>query len=293
MKKSPRGSPRPIASANSATSIKRGRKLLGERRLPACTSRQLAEKLCESAVALISLQPASCRLLQAGSLRSPGQIPGCTQSLPLTRRLPGETFRIMAYELPKLPYAYDALEPHIDARTMEIHHTKHHQTYITNVNNALKDKPDLASKSVEDLIKDLNSVPEEIRTVVRNNGGGHANHSFFWKIMGPKAGGEPSGKLGDDIKSTFGSFDAFKEKFAAAGAGRFGSGWAWLIKNKSGKLEVISTPNQDSPLMEGNTPLLGVDVWEHAYYLNYQNRRPDYIKAWWNVVNWDEVAKGY
>ncbi len=163
----------------------------------------------------------------------------------------------MAYELPKLPYAYDALEPHIDARTMEIHHTKHHQTYITNVNNALKDKPELASKSVEDLIKDLSAVPEDIRTVVRNNGGGHANHSFFWKIMGPNAGGEPSGKLGDDIKSTFGSFDAFKEKFAAAGAGRFGSGWAWLIKNKSGKLEVISTPNQDSPLMDGNTPLLG------------------------------------
>ena len=146
---------------------------------------------------------------------------------------------------------------------------------------------------VEDLIKDLGAVPEDIRTVVRNNGGGHANHSFFWKIMGPNAGGEPSGKLADDIKSTFGSFDGFKEKFAAAGAGRFGSGWAWLIKNKSGKLEVISTPNQDSPLMDGNTPLLGVDVWEHAYYLNYQNRRPDYIKAWWNVVNWNEVAKSY
>jgi superoxide dismutase, Fe-Mn family len=200
---------------------------------------------------------------------------------------------IMAYELPKLPYPYNALEPHIDARTMEIHHTKHHQTYITNVNNALKDKPELAAKSVEDLIKNLGAVPEDIRTVVRNNGGGHANHSFFWKIMGPKAGGGPSGKLGDDIKSTFGSFDAFKEKLAAAGAGRFGSGWAWLIKNKSGKLEVISTPNQDSPLMDGHTPVLGVDVWEHAYYLNYQNRRPDYIKAWWNVVNWDAVAKNY
>ncbi|HWY41183.1 MAG TPA: superoxide dismutase [Chthoniobacterales bacterium] len=205
----------------------------------------------------------------------------------------------MAYELPKLPYAYDALEPHIDARTMEIHYTKHHQAYITNVNNAIKGKPDLEKKSVEDLIRDLNSVPEDIRTAVRNNGGGHANHSFFWKIMGPNAGGEPKGKLADDIKSTFGGFDQFKEKFADAGVKRFGSGWAWLIKNKGGKLEIVSTANQDSPLMgkavsgaEG-TPILGVDVWEHAYYLNYQNRRPDYIKAWWNVVNWDAVAKNY
>jgi Fe-Mn family superoxide dismutase len=205
----------------------------------------------------------------------------------------------MAYELPKLPYNYNALEPHIDARTMEIHYTKHHQAYITNVNNAIKGKADLEKKSVEDLIRDLNSVPEDIRTAVRNNGGGHANHSFFWKIMGPKAGGEPKGKLADDIKSTFGGFDQFKEKFSAAGVGRFGSGWAWLIKNSSGKLEIVSTANQDSPLMgkaiagaEG-TPILGCDVWEHAYYLNYQNRRPDYIKAWWNVVNWDAVAKNY
>jgi superoxide dismutase, Fe-Mn family len=205
----------------------------------------------------------------------------------------------MAYELPKLPYAYDALEPHIDARTMEIHYTKHHQAYITNVNNAIKGKADLEKKSVEDLIRDLNSVPEDIRTAVRNNGGGHANHSFFWKIMAPNAGGEPKGKLADDIKSTFGGFDQFKEKFADAGVKRFGSGWAWLIKNKGGKLEIVSTANQDSPLMgkavsgtEG-TPILGVDVWEHAYYLNYQNRRPDYIKAWWNVVNWDAVAKNY
>jgi superoxide dismutase, Fe-Mn family len=205
----------------------------------------------------------------------------------------------MAYELPKLPYAYNALEPHIDARTMEIHHTKHHQAYITNLNNAIKGKADLEKKSVEDLIRDLNSVPEDIRTAVRNNGGGHANHSFFWKIMGPNAGGEPKGKLADDIKSTFGGFDQFKEKFADAGVKRFGSGWAWLIKNNSGKLEIVSTANQDSPLMgkavsgtEG-TPILGVDVWEHAYYLNYQNRRPDYIKAWWNVVNWDAVAKNY
>jgi Fe-Mn family superoxide dismutase len=205
----------------------------------------------------------------------------------------------MAYELPKLPYNYNALEPHIDARTMEIHYTKHHQAYITNLNNAIKSKTDLESKSVEDLIKNLNAVPEDIRTVVRNNGGGHANHSFFWKIMGPNAGGEPKGKLADDIKSTFGGFDQFKEKFSAAGVGRFGSGWAWLIKNSSGKLEIVSTANQDSPLMgkaivgaEG-TPILGCDVWEHAYYLNYQNRRPDYIKAWWNVVNWDAVAKNY
>src|SRR4030081_1226164 len=163
----------------------------------------------------------------------------------------------MAYELPKLPYAYNALEPHIDARTMEIHYTKHHQAYITNVNNALKDQPDLASKSVEDLIRNLNAVPENIRTVVRNNGGGHANHSFFWKIMGPNAGGEPKGKLADDIKAAFGSFNDFKEKFSAAGVGRFGSGWAWLIKDKGGKLAIASTPNQDSPLMEGNTPVLG------------------------------------
>lgn len=199
----------------------------------------------------------------------------------------------MAYELPQLPYAYDALEPHIDARTMEIHHTKHHQTYITNVNNALKDKPELAAKSVEELISNLEAVPEDIRTVVRNNGGGHANHSFFWKIMGPNAGGTPTGKLADDINATFGSFDQFKEKMAAAGASRFGSGWAWLVRNKSGKLEVMSTPNQDNPLMDGLTPVLGVDVWEHAYYLTYQNRRPDYLKAWWNVVNWDEVGKRY
>ena len=202
----------------------------------------------------------------------------------------------MAYELPKLPYAYDALEPHIDARTMEIHYTKHHQTYVDNLNKAVKGT-DLEKKTVEDLISDLNAVPENIRTVVRNNGGGHANHSFFWTIMGPNAGGEPTGKLADDIKSTFGGFgggvDDFKEKFAAAGVGRFGSGWAWLIKNKSGKLEIISTPNQDSPLMDGNTPILGVDVWEHAYYLKYQNRRADYLKAWWNVVNWDAIAGKY
>src|SRR5258708_514107 len=176
----------------------------------------------------------------------------------------------MAYELPKLPYEYTALEPHIDARTMEIHHTKHHQTYITNLNNAIKGKADLEKKAVEDLIGGLNAIPEDIRTVVRNNGGGHANHSFFWKIMGPKAGGEPKGKLADDIKSTFGGFDPFKEKFAAAGVGRLGSGWAWLINNKTRHLGGIFKPDQDNPLMDGNTPILRVAVWEHAHYLKYQ-----------------------
>jgi Fe-Mn family superoxide dismutase len=201
----------------------------------------------------------------------------------------------MAYELPKLPYAYNALEPHIDARTMEIHHTKHHQSYITNVNKALKrnGNAELEAKPVEELISDLKGLPDKIRRVVRNNGGGHANHSFFWRIMGPKAGGEPKGKLADDIKSTFGSFAAFKEKFADAGTKRFGSGWVWLIKNKTGELAIISTPSQNSPLMQGDKPVLGLDVWEHAYYLLYQNRRADYIKAWWNVVNWDAVAKNY
>jgi Fe-Mn family superoxide dismutase len=199
----------------------------------------------------------------------------------------------MPYQLPKLPYSYDALEPYIDARTMEIHHTKHHQTYINNVNAALEKYPALAEKSVEDLIRDLNAVPEEIRTVVRNNGGGHANHSLFWTIMGPKAGGEPSGELADAIKSAFGGFDGFKDQFSKAAAGRFGSGWAWLSVDKSGKLVLSSTPNQDSPLSEGLTPILGLDVWEHAYYLHYQNRRPDYIAAWWNVVNWKQVASNF
>jgi superoxide dismutase, Fe-Mn family len=201
----------------------------------------------------------------------------------------------MAYELPALPYAKDALEPHIDALTMEIHHDKHHAAYVTNVNKAIAGKADLEQKSVENLISNLDAVPPDIRTAVRNNGGGHANHSFFWKLLGPKAGGAPSGKLGDDIKSTFGSFDAFKEKFEAAGVGRFGSGWAWLVWNK-GKLEIVSTANQDSPLMgkafsgaEG-VPILGCDVWEHAYYLKYQNRRADYLKAFWNVVNWSQAA---
>jgi len=198
----------------------------------------------------------------------------------------------MAYTLPPLPYAYNALEPHIDARTMEIHHTKHHQAYINNVNTAIAGT-ELEKLPVEKLIADLAKVPDDKRGAVRNNGGGHANHSLFWTIMGPGAGGSPAGDLAQAINSTFGTFEKFKEEFAKAATTRFGSGWAWLIKNKGGKLEVISTPNQDSPLMDGTTPILGVDVWEHAYYLNYQNRRPDYIKAWWNVVNWTEVAKNY
>jgi Fe-Mn family superoxide dismutase len=194
----------------------------------------------------------------------------------------------MAYELPKLPYAYNALEPHIDAKTMEIHHTKHHQTYITNVNNAIAGT-EWEKKSVEDLISNINAIPENIRGVVRNHGGGHANHALFWTILGPGAGGKPSGDLAAAIDSAFGSFDAFKEQFTKAATTRFGSGWAWLTVS-GGKLQVESTPNQDSPLMEGRTPILGLDVWEHAYYLNYQNRRPDYITAFWNVVNWNEVA---
>ncbi|WP_144460211.1 superoxide dismutase SodA [Siminovitchia fortis] len=197
----------------------------------------------------------------------------------------------MAYELPQLPYAYDALEPHIDKETMNIHHTKHHNTYVTNLNKAVEGS-ELANKPVEELIADLDSVPESIRTAVRNNGGGHANHSLFWKLLSPQGGGEPSGDLKDAIESKFGSFEKFKEEFEAAGAGRFGSGWAWLIVN-NGELEITSTPNQDSPIMEGKKPILGLDVWEHAYYLKYQNRRPDYMKAFWNVVNWNEVQKLY
>jgi superoxide dismutase, Fe-Mn family len=198
----------------------------------------------------------------------------------------------MAYELPPLSYPFNALEPHIDAKTMEIHHDKHHQAYITNANNALKDHPDLAAKPVDELIANLSQVPESIRAVVRNNAGGHSNHTFFWKIIGPNAGGAPKGKLADAINSTFGGFDAFKEKLHAAGVGRFGSGWAWLVVNK-GKLEITSTANQDSPIMEGQKPIIGVDVWEHSYYLLYQNRRPDYLKAWWNVVNWDQAEKNF
>lgn len=198
----------------------------------------------------------------------------------------------MAYSLPDLPYAYDALEPHIDARTMEIHHSKHHQAYINKVNGALEGHDDLAGKSIEDLVSDLGSVPEAIRTAVRNNGGGHANHSLFWTVMCPKGGGEPGGELAEAISATFGSFENFQGEFNNAGATRFGSGWAWLSVD-GGKLVVESTPNQDTPLSEGRTPILGLDVWEHAYYLNYQNRRPDYLAAFWNVVGWDAVAKRF
>ena len=198
----------------------------------------------------------------------------------------------MAYELPQLPYAYDALEPHIDKETMNIHHTKHHNTYVTNLNNALEGNQELLSKSVEEIVANLDAVPEAVRTAVRNNGGGHANHTLFWEILSPNGGGQPTGELADAITSKFGSFDSFKEEFAKAATTRFGSGWAWLAVN-NGELEVTSTPNQDNPLSEGKTPLLGLDVWEHAYYLNYQNRRPEYINSFWNVVNWDEVAKRY
>jgi Fe-Mn family superoxide dismutase len=199
----------------------------------------------------------------------------------------------MAFELPPLPYASNALEPHIDQQTMEIHHGKHHNTYVTNLNKALEGHADLQSKSIEELLQSLDSLPENIRTAVRNNGGGHANHTLFWQIMSPNGGGEPSGALAEAINAAFGSFSAFKEQFAAAAAGRFGSGWAWLVVAPDGSLSITSTPNQDTPVMEGKTPILGLDVWEHAYYLKYQNRRPDYIAAWWNVVNWDEVARRY
>jgi Fe-Mn family superoxide dismutase len=201
----------------------------------------------------------------------------------------------MAFTLPPLPYAPEALEPHIDARTMEIHHGKHHQAYVNNLNAALEKAPELQGKSLEDLLANLNAAPESVRTAVRNNGGGHWNHALFWTLMGPQAGGEPTGALADAIASSFGGFTQFKEQFAAAGAGRFGSGWAWLTRQGS-KLAISSSANQDNPLMEGTKPadiLLGLDVWEHAYYLKYQNRRPDYISAWWNVVNWSEVGKRF
>ena len=196
----------------------------------------------------------------------------------------------MAFTLPALPYAYDALTPYIDEETMHLHHEKHHNAYITNANAALEKHPELADKTIEELLADLNSIPEDIRTAVRNNGGGHANHSLFCTVLAPNAGGEPTGAVKDGIEEAFGSFDAMKEKFSAAAAGRFGSGWAWLVVS-DGKLEITSTPNQDSPISEGKTPILGLDVWEHAYYLNYKNVRPEYIKAFWNLVNWDEVNR--
>lgn len=199
----------------------------------------------------------------------------------------------MAFEVPPLPYAYNALEPYIDEATMHYHHDNHHQTYVTNLNNALVNYPDLQGKTIEELLSNLDAIPEAIRTAVRNNGGGHWNHTFFWEIMGPNAGGAPEGELAAAIDAAFGSFDAFKEKFKAAALGRFGSGWAWLIADKDGSLSIMSTPNQDNPLMEGKTAILGIDVWEHAYYLKYQYKRAAYVDAWWNVVNWAKVAEHY
>jgi Fe-Mn family superoxide dismutase len=199
----------------------------------------------------------------------------------------------MAFELPPLPYDYNALEPYIDTQTMQIHHDKHHQAYVTNLNNALQGQDQLASMSVDDLLRNINQVPDSIRTAVRNNAGGHSNHTMFWNIMKPNGGGQPTGDLASAIQQVFGSFDAFKAALNDAGTKRFGSGWAWLVLDSSGKLQVISTANQDSPLMDGLYPVMGNDVWEHAYYLKYQNRRPEYLNAWWNVVNWDEVARRY
>lgn len=198
----------------------------------------------------------------------------------------------MTYKLPDLPYAYDALEPHIDEETMKLHHDKHHNTYVEGVNSAIEGHEDLQKLSIEELVAKLDEVPEDIRTAVRNSGGGHANHSLFWEIMSPNGGGEPTGALADAIKDAFGSFDEFKSEIKTAGTGQFGSGWAWLVVD-NGELKVTKTPNQDSPLTDGKTPIFGVDVWEHAYYLNYQNKRADYLDSFWNVVNWDEVARRY
>jgi superoxide dismutase, Fe-Mn family len=199
----------------------------------------------------------------------------------------------VAHSLPPLPYDYSALEPYIDAQTMTLHHDKHHAAYVNNLNAAIEKHPQLGSKSVEDLLRDINSVPEDVRTAVRNNGGGHMNHTMFWQIMKQKGGGPPTGRVGDEIKKAFGSFEDFQKQFNDAGTKRFGSGWVWLVRSKAGKLEVISTANQDNPIIDGHHAIMGNDVWEHAYYLKYQNRRPDYLAAWWNVVNWDEVNKRF
>jgi Fe-Mn family superoxide dismutase len=199
----------------------------------------------------------------------------------------------MAHELPPLPYDYAALEPHIDAQTMQLHHDKHHATYVNNLNTALEKYPDLQSKSLEELIQDLNSVPEDIRTAVRNNGGGHVNHTMFWNIMGPNGGGQPTGAIAEAINQSFGSFDQFKQQFNDAGTKRFGSGWVWLVRSSDGNLQITSTANQDNPLSEGQFPILGNDVWEHAYYLKYQNKRADYLQAWWNTINWEEVNRRF
>ncbi len=197
------------------------------------------------------------------------------------------------HSLPDLPYSFDALEPHIDARTMEIHHDRHHQGYVNNLNSALEKHPDLQNRSVEELLRGIDSVPQDIRTAVRNNGGGHANHSLFWEIMSPDGGGEPDGELAEAIENAFGSFNDFKERLTTAASGQFGSGWGWLVLRRGGEPDIYSTPNQDSPYMNGDTPILGVDVWEHAYYLKYQNKRGDYLSAWWNVVNWPAVAERF
>lgn len=199
----------------------------------------------------------------------------------------------MTHQLPQLKYAYDALEPHVDALTMEIHHSRHHQAYINNLNVALEKYPEWSERTLEELIINLDQVPEPIRNAVRNNGGGHLNHTLFWEVMGPAGSREPVGQLKQDLEATFGTFDAFKEKFAQAGITRFGSGWAWLVVNAEGSLEIVSTPNQDNPITDGKTPILGMDVWEHAYYLKYMNKRPDYVNAWWNIVNWDVVLDKY
>ena len=199
----------------------------------------------------------------------------------------------MAHQVPPLPYDYSALEPYIDAQTMTLHHDKHHGAYVSNLNTALEKHPQLASKSVEDLLRDINSVPEDIRATVRNNGGGHMNHTMFWTIMKPKGGGPPTGRIADEIKKAFGSFEDLQKLFNDTGAKRFGSGWVWLVRSKAGKLEIISTANQDNPIMDGHHAIMGNDVWEHAYYLKYQNRRPEYLAAWWNVVNWDEINKRF
>ncbi len=199
----------------------------------------------------------------------------------------------MAYEVPPLSYDYAGLEPHIDEATMHLHHDKHHQAYVTNLNAAVEKHPELAKHTAEDLLRNLNTVPEDVRTAVRNNGGGHVNHTMFWQIMKPKGGGEPTGKIAEQIKKDFGSFEDFKKQFNEAGVKRFGSGWVWLVKSGDGKLQIVSTPNQDNPLSEGHTPILGNDVWEHAYYLKYQNLRPKYLEAWWNTINWDAVNANF
>ncbi len=212
---------------------------------------------------------------------------------PTTTISPGSEISASPAELPPLPYPYNALEPHIDARTMELHHDKHHASYVSNLNKALENNANLRNQSVESLIRNLNQVSEDIRTTVRNNGGGHVNHSMFWEIMSPNGGGEPTGAIAEAINETFGSFETFKEQFNQAGSGQFGSGWVWLVRNAQGQLEITSTPNQDSPLMDGQYPIMGNDVWEHAYYLNYQNKRGEYLNSWWNVVNWEEVNRRF